>query len=243
MKIQNPYFPFGIPGTKEPILFCFHHAGGNAGQLRQWAGVKDDVAIVPVEYAGHGCRMDEEFPESIQEIANELAKAIFVNYQNRDVYVYGHSLGTLIAFETVKVLERLGVRVNRLIVAGRGAPFDAELIDFKSHMGVEALIEEMRRVGGMEEELLQDKRFMEFFSPIILHDYWLHERYEYDGSHIAAPISAHCANGDADTNLEQMSQWQQVTSGSFDKRGFEGGHFFVLESEEYLSILISEVKG
>ena len=54
MKVKDKCFPFGIPPEADTLLFCFHHAGGNAGQLRSWCGVKNDIAVVPVEYAGHG---------------------------------------------------------------------------------------------------------------------------------------------------------------------------------------------
>ena len=97
MKIINSCFPFRIPGTHEPLLFCFHHAGGKAGQLRSWSGVQNEIAVVPVEYAGHGCRMRERFNQTIQEIAQEIAQAISRECQFRKVYIYGHSLGSLFA--------------------------------------------------------------------------------------------------------------------------------------------------
>ena len=49
MKVKDKCFPFGIPPEADTLLFCFHHAGGNAGQLRSWCGVKNDIAVVPVE--------------------------------------------------------------------------------------------------------------------------------------------------------------------------------------------------
>ena len=45
MKVKDKCFPFGIPPEADTLLFCFHHAGGNAGQLRSWCGVKNDIAV------------------------------------------------------------------------------------------------------------------------------------------------------------------------------------------------------
>ena len=126
MKVKDKCFPFGIPPEADTLLFCFHHAGGNAGQLRSWCGVKNDIAVVPVEYAGHGCRMGEKFSSGLCEIAEELAGKIAVACLGKKVYLYGHSLGSLIAFETVKCLEKWHVPVQGLVVAGRGAPFDRD---------------------------------------------------------------------------------------------------------------------
>ena len=242
MKIINSCFPFRIPGTHEPLLFCFHHAGGNAGQLRSWSGVQNEIAVVPVEYAGHGCRMRERFNQTIQEIAQEIAQAISRECQFRKVYIYGHSLGSLIAFEAVKCLERSGISVGGLAVAGRGAPFEQDLSRFRSWMGRDALLTEMRRLGGMDPQLLENKEFMDYFAPIILMDYALHEAYCYDNSPIRAPIIAHCAEMDVDTSPQQMKEWKRVTKGLFNFRMFQGGHFFVLESETYLSALLQDIK-
>ncbi|HNZ99586.1 alpha/beta fold hydrolase [Ruminococcus sp.] len=242
MTIENRCFPFGIPVGRGPLLFCFHHAGGNAGQLRSWSGIRSGISVVPVEYAGHGCRMKERFSEDICDIAAELAGEIAKAAEGRRIYIYGHSLGTLIAFETVRILELQGTDVQGLVVAGRGAPFDRDLGGFHSSMGREALIEEMKRLGGMDECFLGDKSFMDYFSPIILSDYRLFERYSYDGGRISAPVCAHCAVDDVDTSPEQMLHWEQVTDSWFEEKTFEGGHFFVLEMEDYKDILLEEVK-
>lgn len=242
MKISNPCFPFTIPGDSEPLLFCFHHAGGNAGQLKRWAGIQDGIAVVPVEYAGHGCRMSEESNLHLQDIAIELAQAIHKESSCRTIYIYGHSLGSMIAFETVKCLETSGCQVGGLVVAGRGAPFEKDLSEFRSWMGRTALIQEMKRLGGMDAELLANEEFMDYFAPVIIKDYAMHESYGYEPARIKAPIIAHCAKRDGVTSPEQMNKWREVTeAGNFTFRLFEGGHFFVLESEHYLSELLLEI--
>lgn len=242
MKVKDKCFPFGVPPEADTLLFCFHHAGGNAGQLRSWCGVKNDIAVVPVEYAGHGCRMGEKFSSGLCEIAEELAGKIAVACLGKKVYLYGHSLGSLIAFETVKCLEKWHVPVQGLVVAGRGAPFDRDYSSFRSCMGREALLEEMRRLGGMDDRILEDQGFMDYFAPIILSDYALFENYCYDKGCIHAPICAHCAMQDVETSPEQMSHWSMVTNGAFEETVFEGGHFFVLESEQYLETLLGTVR-
>lgn len=241
MKIKTPCFPFGIPGEVEPILYCFHHAGGNANQLRDWAGVNRDVAVIPIEYAGHGARMCEPFADSISGIACDIADAIERNSNGRRIFIYGHSFGALIAFETVKVLEQKGVPVQKLIVAGRGAPYDSDYSNFRTAMGRDALLDELRRLGGMDEEMLLDERFVDYFAPIILSDLALIEQYMYDGTLINCPISAHCSRNDIETSPEQMSHWQTVTHGCFNEKLFEGNHFFVLENTDYLNDLLLEI--
>ena len=242
MKIANRCFPFCISGEKEPLLFCFHHAGGNAGQLRSWAGVTKGISVVPVEYAGHGCRMREKFDCGICDIAKELAKEIAEKAGDRKIFIYGHSLGSLIAYKTVKLLEMMNVEISGLIVAGRGAPFDKDFSCFRSCMGREALLDEMRRLGGMDETFLNDKGFMDYFAPIILNDYAIHEQYEFDNSCVCAPICAHCARNDVDTSPEQMANWAEVTNNYFEEKTFDGGHFFVLELDDYFDTLLKTVR-
>ncbi len=240
MKERELCFPFGIPGGAEPTLFCFHHAGGNASQLRCWAGVNNGIAVVPVEYAGHGTRMREPYAESIAQIAKEIAKKIVLSGRKK-VYLYGHSFGSLVAFETAKELEKNSFEVQKLIVAGRGAPFDSDLSGYRTSMSRDALIDQLRRLGGMEEEMLLDERFIEYFAPIILGDLKLIEQYLYDEQKINCPIVAHCSDNDPETNFDQMSHWKDVTHRHFTERLFIGNHFFVFEDETYFGELLKEI--
>lgn len=45
-------------------LFCFPHAGGSSSIYLKWNNVIENTSkleIIPLEYKGHGYRMDEDF--------------------------------------------------------------------------------------------------------------------------------------------------------------------------------------
>lgn len=236
-------FPFGINENAEKLLYCFYHAGATSEVFRKWAGINNNIAIIPIEISGRGRRFKEPYSKSVSNIADEISDAILKSSGKRQIFIYGHSFGSINAFETVLSLEHKGAEVSRLIVSGRGAPFDKDKSGFSLEMGRDALIDLLYSMGGVDSELLSNEFFREYFMPIIENDLILTESYKYNGEKVKCPITAHCGTNDPETDSIQMSHWKSVTDNSFDEQVFEGGHFFVFDNKDYLNKLISIVSG
>ena len=57
-----------------PIVFCFHHAGGNAHVSQKWKSNK--VSFIPIELPGHGSRSRETAVCDIEILASDIARSI-----------------------------------------------------------------------------------------------------------------------------------------------------------------------
>src|SRR5215471_16620135 len=92
------------PGT--PRIFCFPHAGGSPRAFLDWqAGFADDAEIVAVCRPGREHRAAESAP-TIDELIDGAAAAIaeVTARDGRPCYLFGHSLGALVAFEVCRRL-------------------------------------------------------------------------------------------------------------------------------------------
>ncbi|WDV47392.1 thioesterase domain-containing protein [Clostridiaceae bacterium M8S5] len=239
------WFPFetGLKEKNKITLYCFHHAGGSASVFRRWISKKNDINIISVELPGKGTRMDEQFIEDMDLLADQLADAIIFKSQDSQFCFFGHSMGAVIAF---KVAYRLKIRYNvepiKLIVAGRHAPYEPNPDEFKSYMDDDALIKEMKKINATSKQILENKELMEFLLPIIRNDYRLHESFKYQGEVLSIPIIAHAGKNDIDANKEVMEKWRTMTSKDFTLREFEGKHFFIYDlGEEYINELIKDI--
>ena len=228
--------------SNKKYMFCFHHAGGNAAVFRKWTLEDWPIRVASAELPGKGIRMNEKFIEDIDVLADEIAKAIVKKTKGEDFYLFGHSMGAVIAFKTAYLLEnKYNRQPSKLIVVGRPAPPEPNPNQFGS-MEDEVLIEELIKINATPKEILENKEMMSFFLPRIRSDYKLHESYVYGGEKIKTPIIAHAGKSDIGSTADIMCQWAEVTEGDFMIREFEGDHFFIHNlKEEYTKKLLQDL--
>lgn len=176
------------------------------------------------------------------DASDRMALYVRDHVNGRPFALYGHSMGAAFAFEVCCRLESTGLAPDKLVVAGRQAPFRPEVAAYRSDMGLDALLDELEREGGTPRKVLHDKDFAEYLLPLILDDYRLVEDYKYCGNRTNVPIIAHAATDDIDAPVEEIAYWEEVTSGAFKLQVFEGDHFFVHKlGETYLSTVEQEL--
>lgn len=176
------------------------------------------------------------------DASDRMALYVRDHVNGRSFALYGHSMGAAFAFEVCCRLESTGLAPDKLVVAGRQAPFRPEVAAYRSDMGLDALLDELEREGGTPRKVLHDKDFAEYLLPLILDDYRLVEDYKYCGNRTNVPIIAHAATDDIDAPVEEIAYWEEVTSGAFKLQVFEGDHFFVHKlGETYLSTVEQEL--
>lgn len=233
-------------GVKKPYrMFCFHHAGGSASSYYKLVKSSEDAEFIPVEIPGRGTRISEPFAQDIQKLSESCAEAICSVLDERPVFLFGHSMGAAIAFKTAYILaEQYGVEIQKLIVAGRHAPQDEDPTEYRTYMGTDSLVQELIRIDAMDEEILSNSEFMNFFIPIIYSDYKLSESFRYHGEVLNIPITAHCGCQDDQANEKIMRRWESVCADTFVLKKFHGPHFFFNDKiSQYASILTDEIKG
>ena len=104
------------------------------------------------------------------------------------------------------------------------------------------LIDEMKRLGGTPDEILNNREYMNMFINRIRNDYKLHEDYNYGNEKLDIPIIAHTGDNDYGADVFSMTKWFQLTSKGAAVEEFKGGHFFPYElGEKYVRHLIDEV--
>lgn len=219
-----------------PRLFCFSYAGGTSELYRQWQTCLADVCLIcPAELPGRGSRMDEPFAPTLMQAAREAACAI-LPYTMSPYYIFGHSLGSVLALETSRVLQEQGAALPQgLIVSGRYPPHLPNRRKDLHNLPDEALIDEMRRLGGTPEEVLQQRELLDMMLPIVRADFRLletHRALRTPCLHL--PLHVFCGREDEDSPLELLAQWQDVTDSPCSIDFFDGGHFYINESRDQL---------
>ena len=89
-------------------LYCFPHAGGSASAYRTWTSHLPEHETFALQLPGREDRIDEELSEDLPALADELASSVMADSSESPFLFFGHSGGSLLAFETARALRRRG---------------------------------------------------------------------------------------------------------------------------------------
>ena len=216
------------PGTGGPVrLACFPFAGGAASYYFPVSkALAPQVEVLSVQYPGRQDRRHEEVLDDITELADHLAE-VLLDWTARPLTFFGHSMGSVVAFEVARRLEDTGTGPLRLFASARRAPSTPD--NRKVHLLDDAaLLGEMSRLGGTAESVLADPELAAMVLPAVRADYRAIENYSCPrNASVRCPITVVVGDRDPVVTTEQASSWQEHTTGGFELTVHPGGHFYL----------------
>lgn len=216
-------------------LFCLPYAAGSANIFRHWhTSLPPEIELCAVQLSGRAERRDERPFARLGSLV-EVAGGAIEPLLDRPFAIFGHSMGSLIAFELARWLERRGHTPALVMPAGRGAP---ELPDPGPalHAASErSLVAELLRLGGTSREMFTDQERMARIVPIIRADFAICECYAFqESAPLACPIIAFGGMQDPDWPEAHIAAWGAHTQSDFAYHMFPGEHFFLHSCEREL---------
>ncbi|MEV5016084.1 thioesterase II family protein [Streptomyces sp. NPDC053780] len=224
-------------GAPRLRLVCFPHAGGNAQLFHGWpARLPPDVELLAVRYPGRQERLAEPCARDMAALADAVTAAL-VPRLDRPLALFGHSMGSSVAYETALRLEaRHGVVPRRLFVSARSAPHRAKPTGLHLR-GDDELVAGVRRLGSLGSEVYDIPELRELLLPALRADYRLIENYRPAAPPVRtrAPITACLGREDPGCDPDAVLAWSELTrTGDFDLRIYPGDHFYLAEREAEL---------
>ncbi|MFB4268255.1 thioesterase II family protein [Nonomuraea sp. GTA35] len=218
-------------------LFCFPHAGGAAAAYRDWhRSVPPGVEVRAVQYPGRADRAREAPVGDAHVLADLIAEAMRP-LLDRPAVLFGHSMGSVLAYETA-----LRVRPAHLVVSGRRAAHVPR--PGTVHLGTdEELTAELRRLGGTEPELLDDEEIRAYILPIVRADYRLAETYRCRPAEpLDCPITAIIGDRDPQVDTSNARGWAELTRAGFKLHVLPGDHFYLTRRRaEVIDLILDAV--
>lgn len=218
-------------------LICFSPAGTGAASFRGWADLAPSwLEVCAVQLPGRETRLREAPIADLEVLVPRLGAAI-APALDRPFAFYGHSLGSIVAFETARLLRRAGGPLPAAFFVGASRPPQLpwpdppvrELPDL-------ALLEEVhRRYDSVPEVVMAEAELRELLTPALRADMALIETYRYRPE-MPFEFPIHVFGGAADHKVGRadLVQWQEQTLGAFDLRHFPDGHLFLLPRKREL---------
>ena len=227
-------------------LFCFSHAGAGSASYRGWSdAAPQNLEVCTVQLPGRENRLREPPFTSLVELAGGVADN-FPMGDGLPFAFFGHSLGAMVAFETIRQLRRSEkpMPVALFVSASRAPQLPWPHPDVRHLDDIALLTEVHRRYGSVPEVILQDVELRELLTPTLRADLTLIETYRHEPeTPFDFPVLAFGGNADRMVERAALEKWSEQTSASFQLRMLEGEHLFLQSRRRELMQEIGETIG
>lgn len=237
------FIPFKQEKSSYVRLFCFHYGGGSASAYKEWVkDLLDYVDLIAIQLPGRESRFGESLLSNVPQVVSELYKD-FDPYLNKPFVFFGHSIGSLIAFELTRLLRKHGIFMPKhLIVLGTKAhqvPLKRPIIH---NLPDPKLTEEIRKYNGIPNDILENQELMSIFLPIIRADFSISETYQYTVEEaLDCPITALGGLSGDSFDSADLLEWKTQTSSSFEYHLLPGDHFFIRSSYQEVMTIVNNI--
>lgn len=225
-------------------LFCFPYAGGAAAIYHHWhKSFPQAIEVCPVQLPGHGERLKDAPFTQIKPLVDATAEAL-LPFFDKPFAFFGHSMGALIGYELSQFLRREQAPApTHLFVSGHSAPHLRNRGVVSYNLPHDEFIEELRRLKGTPQEVLDHPELMELMVPLLRADFEICETYSF--SHeppLDLPMTAFGGIADVEVPQEKMESWREHTRESFSLHMLPGDHFFIHTAQpDIIRIVVREL--
>lgn len=218
-----------MPETK---LCFFAHAGSSARGYSNFKKFLDpSIKPVPMELAGRGSRLSEQRFTDAEKCAGDIFLHNREIFEEGNYAFFGHSLGTIIAYEVAKIIKKCGLpSPEHIFFSGRPAPHSRYVSSITgiSDQTDEDFVKAFSAYGGLPETITDNPEMLGMILPILRDDVVMADKYHpvVNGDEIDCNISVLFGRGDKIYSGEDIELWKECTTGSCSELGFDGNHFY-----------------
>jgi len=214
------------------MIISFPFAGGNKYSFQIFSKNLSHFNIV--EYPGRGMRINEKLVFDVDLLIDDLLHKVKDGIMFcEDYIIYGHSMGSLMGYLVCQKIEELGLpKPIKLVVSGRKPP-SIKREKLISHLPDNLFWEEVVKMGGIPDELLNHHELIDFYTPILKADFTAIEKYIYvKKDKLTIPIDVFYGS-DEEITEEEIKGWEEETIGKVTITELEGNHFFIFSNEDF----------
>lgn len=223
-------------------LFCLPYAGGSSVIYSSWKKyINSSIELCPIELTGRGKRYNEPFYSNINEAVEDVYKQIKDEIIEDEYAIFGHSMGSLIAYELChKIIKEKDRNPEHVFFSGYKAPnipYDEEQT---YNLSDDEFKEKILEMGGTPKEFFECKELYEIFMPVIRSDFKIVELYEFKQKESKLPINISVLNGKEDEiKINEILDWRNHIQGDCKVYMLDGDHFYINDNVENIAKIIN----
>ena len=226
-----------------PELYMLPYAGGSSLSYSRWC-FDERVKVVSLDYRGHGTRMKEELDKNFEDVVQDIYEQICTQSEEQNISIFGHSMGSLVAWEVAERLKEDGIGLKSLFVSACVPPHKFDFQYYNLLVTEEGLIEFLRKENRIRENQLRSTIFKDIVCPASINDYRLLSLYRKKAwQKINCPIICLYGLQDEMINTKDMKYWSEYTDNKCELREFQGSHYYIEDARNLTEIeqIVSEL--
>jgi surfactin synthase thioesterase subunit len=237
-----------VVNSGQPIrtrLICFPHAGVDPEQFRDWSqGLADHIELVTLRLPGHGSRLKESPYDQWAPLLKDTFNALRPYLSEAHAF-YGHSFGGRVAYEMARLAQaHYPNQTRHLFISGCRSPDSQQPQPYLHTLPKDDFIQALIKLGVLPDTILQDKKLMKLFEPVMRSDLKLSElwsRCPDEGLDI--PVTALYGSEDPRDTAASMMNWREFTRREFELIEVRGAHDFLISQRGRLLHIINTHLG
>lgn len=215
-------------------LLCLPYAGGGVTIFRDWArALPQTVEVRALQLPARQDRLGEPGLTRIADIVAAIVR-VLQPLSPAPIGIFGHSFGSLVAFELSRSLTAAGTPPRALIVGALRPPHLPRRLPPMFHLAEPAFKDELHRRYGTPRQLLDNAELMQLGLPSLRADLTALETYEYAADRpLDLPLTVLHGRRDSWVSQEDALAWRQLmaptspAASGLTLHEVDAGHFFV----------------
>jgi len=243
-RLKNKWCVIPRPNPTADIkLICIPYAGGSASIYIPWINyLPHNVELVIIQPPGRSSRISETPLDNMSKLINEMG-LVLPKILNKPYILFGHSLGSKIAFEIIRKSTSLHIPHPMFFIAsGSAGPQKKNNRDITYNLNDDEFISKLEEMDGTPKDVINNKELMSIVLPTLKADFKISETYQFTGNkYFNIPLSVLGGEYDVDINLDDLKLWQYFFNSTSEITIFSGGHFFINSHKEEVLEKINEI--
>jgi 3-oxoacyl-(acyl-carrier-protein) synthase/surfactin synthase thioesterase subunit/acyl carrier protein len=267
-KVSTPWIAYRqTPEHPEMRLFCFPYGGGGASIYRKWSTIlPNNIEVCPIQLPGREDRL-EELPMRDMSSLIDILIEILKNELDLPFAFFGHSFGSLIAFELTRRLRKLNMplpthlffsaypepsiptrSLDNLISHLKRADVDLFELDNQSSVANVSsdklnMIVEVFNTHGIAEygAHTMNAKAIKLLLPIFIADMKIVSTYHYhEEAPLDIPMTVFLGKEDIWVPPADLKGWKKESSVKCDFYEINSGHMFI-RNDEYIHEVLQQI--
>jgi len=220
-------------------LLCFPYAGGGATLFARWHdALPVEIDVCAVQLPGRQTRVGDPPIGRLDALVDAVDDGLS-HLSDLPWALFGHSFGSLVAYELVRRRQEAGDPACCLFVAGCSAPHLPPKFPLLHLLDDQRLLRELGRLESPDLAWLDHPELLELALPAMRADLTACETYRAQPSaRLTCPITAFAAVDDPRVPISDVDAWREQTEGQFVLHEVAGGHFFLEDRRDELLLAI-----